>query len=90
MSDERTRRAHARDGRWLLGWILRVSGAALFAGVGLGTIGALRKWGLHLPPATLTTMAVCSLAAAVLLGAGQILMHISPRVCDSPDEETPR
>ena len=90
MSNKSTRLVHARDGRWLLGWVLRVSGAAIFAGVGLGMIGALRKWGLDLPPAKLTAMAVFCLAGAVLLGGGQILMHISPRVCDSPDEETPR
>jgi len=80
MSDETSGLERARDRRWLIGWILRLSGAAVFAGIGLGTIGALRKWGLELPPAKLVTLGIGSLVAGALLGGGKILMKASPRV----------
>ena len=78
------------DRRWLMGWIQRLCGLALFASVFLGTIGAFRKWGSDFPSATITTMAVLAAAGALLFGGGQLLMKISPRQNEERGEETQR
>jgi hypothetical protein len=80
----------SNDGRWLIGWLLRLCGAALLVGAGLGAIGALLKWGVDLPPTPIVTMSVLTGTGLCLGAAGHLLMKASPRVGHRVDGEVER
>ena len=77
----------SKDGRWLVGWLLRLVGGSVIVGLGICGIGVLRQWGLEVPRATMITFAVLGVIGASLLGVGQALMHSAPRAPDDRIEE---
>lgn len=77
------------DGRWLIGWLLRLVGGAIFVGLAIASIGILRKWGLEIPRSTIGTFGVLGLIGVFLLGIGQATMNAAPRSADDRKKENP-
>lgn len=78
----------SNDGRWLVGWLVRLVGASMMVGLGIAAISILRESGFEVPRTTMINCSILGLIGLSLLGLGQVLMNSAPRSTDDRSKES--